>query len=502
MTQGIGLEVKPYVVAARQHATGFEAEFQRDVGFDVTYSLTPNLRGALSVNTDFAEVETDARRVNLSRFPIRFPEQRDFFLEGSQVFRFAPASGIEPYFSRRIGLVGGAPVPIHVGARLAGQVGRTEVGFLQVRTGSAGQSTVRAHPAEDFTVARARHRILRESTLGIIYTRRASSAIADGPEVDDRHSIGTDLELSTSRFLGNRNLQFQAFFVWHNDVNEPSDLQWHEQTARGVRLSYPNNPGYGHVSYREFGAAFDPAVGFVSRRGFRRLQPTVGYRPSFEQSDLVRDITFEASLEYLTDLDYRPETVGLNVQLFDILFETGDELRLRFGRGFDVLPFNFDIRRDGSIIIPAGRYTGWGFAFRGLTTGRRPLSARAEYGREQFWSGIREVYDYRLSLRSQVGFQFHADYSINDVRLAEGAFSTHLTRFTSEIDPTPRISLLTTVQYDNLSELVGLYGRLRWIVRPGSDLYFVYTRNWLNLDDRWSTLEQAATAKVTYTHWF
>jgi hypothetical protein len=127
---------------------------------------------------------------------------------------FAPASDVEPYFSRRIGLAAGLPVPLHVGARLTGQVGRTDVGLLQVRTGGAllpGQRHVRS---EDFTVARARHRILQESTFGLIYTRRASHA-SDFDHSD--HTLGADLELGTSRFLGDRNLQFQAFLVWHND---------------------------------------------------------------------------------------------------------------------------------------------------------------------------------------------------------------------------------------------------------------------------------------------
>ncbi|MFT7971892.1 DUF5916 domain-containing protein, partial [Salmonella enterica] len=79
-----------------------------------------------TVNTDFAEVEVDQRRVNLTRFPLRFPERRDFFLEGSGVHSFAWA---EPFYSRRIGLVEGQEVPIRYGARLGGNVGPYELGF-------------------------------------------------------------------------------------------------------------------------------------------------------------------------------------------------------------------------------------------------------------------------------------------------------------------------------------------------------------------------------------
>lgn len=504
LTQGIGLELKPYASASSRTGIVYDAQTTADVGFDVSYSLTPNLRASVTVNTDFAEVEVDDRQVNLTRFPIRFPERRDFFLEGSNVFRFAPSSDIEPYFSRRIGLAAGLPVPLHAGARLTGQVGRTDIGFLQVRTGGAMLPGRRQTTSEDFTVARARHRILRESTLGMIYTRRGSHA-SDFDHAD--HTLGADLELGTSRFLGDRNLQFQAFLVWHNDplLLDTTDVlvrPWHENTARGVRLAYPNDPWYGHVSYREFGLFFDPAVGFASRRGFKRLQPTIGYRPSFERSDLVRNVNINVAFTHLTDLENTPESISWFFEPFDILFESGDELRLQFSHEMERLPYDFDIRRDGSIFVPAGRYSGWGGSIRGLTTGRRPLSASAEYGRESFWSGVRDRYEFRVSLRTQVGLQFHTDYLINDVSLAEGDFSTHLIRFTGEIDPTPRLSMTANVQFDNLSELVGVYGRLRWIARPGSNFYLVYSHNWLTDENRLLMTDRAVATKLSYTHWF
>ena len=119
LSQGVGLEVKPYVMASPARSWPADApasnDFRHDAGFDITYSITPGIRSSLSVNTDFAEAEVDQRRVNLTRFPLQFPEQRDFFLEGSSIFSFAPASGPNPFFSRRIGLAGGNPIPHHPG---------------------------------------------------------------------------------------------------------------------------------------------------------------------------------------------------------------------------------------------------------------------------------------------------------------------------------------------------------------------------------------------------
>ena len=46
--------------------------------------------------------------------------------------------------------------------------------------------------------------------------------------------------------------------------------------------------------------------------------------------------------------------------------------------------------------------------------------------------------------------------------------------------------------------------RFRWIVKPGSDLYFVYTHNLVDdpLQDRFNTLDRRAASKVLYTHRF
>jgi hypothetical protein len=171
LSQGLGLEVTPYAVQKWQTTPENEdpTSFPGDVGVDIGYSLTPSLRAALSVNTDFAEVEVDQRRVNLTRFPLRFPEQRDFFLEGSGVFSFASRSGPQPYFSRRIGLQEGEPVPIHYGARLGGQAGPYELGFIQVGTGAGGSVG-----SENFTVARVKRGLFEQSAVGALYTRRAS----------------------------------------------------------------------------------------------------------------------------------------------------------------------------------------------------------------------------------------------------------------------------------------------------------------------------------------
>ena len=149
LTQGKGLEIKPYVIAKNQWSSDGIPANPQDKGLDLSFNITSGLKGSFTYNTDFAEAEVDDRRVNLTRFPMRFREKRAFFLEGSGVYSFANRSGVTPFFSRRIGLSEGKQIPIAYGGRLTGQVGDYEIGMINAQTESLGDI-----PGENFNVAR------------------------------------------------------------------------------------------------------------------------------------------------------------------------------------------------------------------------------------------------------------------------------------------------------------------------------------------------------------
>ncbi|MDZ7718412.1 MAG: DUF5916 domain-containing protein [Balneolaceae bacterium] len=504
MSQGLGLEVKPFGILTgneQKLAEGDETDTDLDGGLDINYSITPSLKASLTFNTDFAEAEVDQRIVNLTRFAVQFPEQRDFFLEGSNIYEFAPASRVNPYFSRRIGLQEGQPIPITYGARLLGNSGPYNLAFLHVRTGE--QRDIRP---ENFSVARVKRNIGSESTIGMIYTRRATDGDRSGElELQDRHTIGADLELSTSTFREDKNLQFQAFFVYHNSplANDDTSEFW-DRTTRGFRINYPNQPWAGLMSYREFGDAYNPAVGFTPRNAFRRFQPSISYSPQFPESDVFQQVEWEIRFEHLTDLDFELLTQEIRFTLFNISFMSGDEMAFDISRNYERLEFPFDIRRDNSIIIPVDDYVTWTASAELQTASYRKVSFGAEFESGGFWSGTRTQYGLNLSLRPFTGLELTPEYVRTDVDLAEGSFSTDLFRFEANMDFTNSLFFTTNIQYDNLSQLLATNNRLRWIITPGSDLYLVYNHNWLEEDQlsRFRTLQRSGAIKISYTHRF
>src|SRR5687768_1620999 len=176
LTQGIGLDVRPFL-AGRWLRAGGEDDGSGEPGLDVFYNITPSLKLTATFNTDFGETEVDARQINLSRFSVLFPEKRAFFLQGAGVFNFAstgpePAGGIPPagadvypFFSRQIGLLGGQEVPLDAGIKLTGTVGRTDVGLLGVRTGDLPIVSEKG-----FIVGRVKRNLLEQSYVGAIFT--------------------------------------------------------------------------------------------------------------------------------------------------------------------------------------------------------------------------------------------------------------------------------------------------------------------------------------------
>ncbi|MFQ5633334.1 MAG: DUF5916 domain-containing protein, partial [bacterium] len=125
------LELKPYTMGGAEKARALETHRVGDVGGDLYYLITPTVKLNLTVNPDFAQVESDREQINLTRFSLFYPEKREFFLEGRDVFDFGLGNRIQPFYSRRIGLSATREeIPIIFGARLLGKLRQTTFGGM------------------------------------------------------------------------------------------------------------------------------------------------------------------------------------------------------------------------------------------------------------------------------------------------------------------------------------------------------------------------------------
>ncbi len=498
ISQGHGLDLKPYAVGGVSSAPGRgqpSADPTGNVGIDAFYNLTPALRANLSVNTDFAETEVDERRVNLTRFPLFFEEKRDFFLEGSSFFDFSrePDESVIPFFSRRIGRDdSGAPQRIDFGAKLTGEAGGFDIGLLQVRTGEQDTLESGRLAGEDFTVLRLRRRAFQQSYFGGLYTRRSTRV----PGSKDLHTAGLDFQLQTSSFRGNRNMELSGFYV-----STTARLDKGNSAAYGLRASYPNDPITVAISIREIQPNYDPAVGFVERRGYRRVNPRIDYTPRLRNNPWIQGFRFRTDLDVQNDTGNRPLTRDLRLRPFEVFFRDGGELGIDVSRQYQRLEEDFEIS-DG-VVLPSGAvYEFNRYRFRGSTAKQYVVSFDGELELGDFFSGRRRDYLLALGVRPHRGIALALEAERNLLDLAEGSFDTNVLRLTANTQVSPWLSLANKLQYDTVSRELGWQMRFRWIRRPGNDLYVVYTHNWNEIrapGQRLATLDSRLATKLVYT---
>jgi hypothetical protein len=498
VTQGLGLDVKPYGLASADRSPRRIGGWNRDggAGVDLFYNPTPGLKANLTVNTDFAQTEVDQRQVNLTRFSLFFPERRDFFLDGATSFDFASnnvgGEQVQPFFSRRIGLSASAtPQRIDYGTKFTGQVGAQEVGFLHVRTGADDDA---GFIGEEFTAARVKRRLLQQSYIGGMYTRRD----ARGDTANASHTAGVDFRLATSSFRGSQNLDATGWFLRESRPGVTNGT-----SAFGVGLEYPNDRWSGGFNAREVQANFAPAVGFVARRNYRRYNQFFGYGPRPRNSPVVRRLQFNGNLTIATDLQNQLVERNVGLTLLNMQFQSQENFSIELDRNFVRLESPFAITP--RITLPMGTvYSFSRFSVGGQTANRRMLALNGRFETGGFYSGTRDQAVLGLTVRARPGYIFSVNGEWNQVDLAEGRFASNLLRVVTDSQFSPFMALVNNVQFDTVSRVLGWQLRYRWIVKPGNDLYVVYTHNWLEdpIADRFATLDQKFASKVLYTHRF
>ena len=326
---------------------------------------------------------------------------------------------------------------------------------------------------------------------------------------DDRHTAGVDIDLATTNLFGGLNAEMEAFVAWNSNPDPTVDGTFADLSARGFRVNFPNDVWSGHLSYREFGDDYDPAVGFVTRNDFRRVEPRFGWSPRPGGIPWLRQINNSIQYRYLEGLgpDGVKEEEQWQFEPLGLDFESGDNLNFDITRTYEFLDEGFEVT-DGVGILPGG-YTVWEYSLRGRTAGRRRVSVNGNLSQGGFWDGDRTRYELGLNLRPAPGMSVSTDWERNDVTLPRGDFTATLYRVSGSWDLSPWISLNSNVQYDDVSDIVGLFFRGRWILTPGNDLYVVYTQNWQEfgpgqdpLDRRFATISRGGSFKFNYTHRF
>ena len=488
MEQGKGLDFQPYALAKNETGSGTDTH----AGFDLKYNFSPALAGLFTYHTDFAEADADQQQINTTRFPLFFPEKRQFFLQGSNLLSFGYNLGTNfvPFNSRNIGLLNGEQVPLDEGVKLIGQSDSGSLALLDTQMSHSDVSD-----ATNLFVGRGTYNVDPELQLGTMVTH------GDPTGVGTNTFVGTDATWKSSTFQGDKNLNLSAWAGRSSGSASNGFASSGNANGFGLDAEYPNDLWYAHVQYEQFGEALDPALGFLPRPGTRHYMNELNYQPRpasdgpfgwvhrfWFYGHYSEDDSFGAA-QYAP-----PTTPGGPPQLLakqgkqsdewffapEMLTQGGWYWEADVYQDYDAPTFGFDIVP--GVTVPAGQYT----------YNRRRIVFNSPTSEALWWEVIASQGTFyagtaqhplvqvnwntpsgRLVLQAQQEWLFY----YQPASLTPGAPDhgvTRLTTVTGTYAFTPTMYLSTQMQYNKDVEAGIAYNvRLRWILESASNIYLV-----------------------------
>ena len=488
ITQGIGLDLVPYLTGGFSKKQESNSKPLVDGGMDAFYQITPSLKAALTVRTDFAQTEVDEKQINLTRFSLYFPEKRDFFLDGSNYFIFGingddanpQNTRMIPFFSRRIGLdKDGNPVEIKYGAKFTGKAGDWNFGFLHIKDDNQWDNP-------GYSTGRIVRNFGKQSSVGLIGTH--GNALSE----TSNSLAGIDLKLATSELSGDKNIALNLYGVKSFTKGTEGD-----DFSFGAEVNYPNDFFRFRLGYLRIGDNFTPGLGFLPRKNIRDFYGGFTFGPRPQNSRILQ---IKSGMDYTLLSDLRNGgflSSQVNITYSAISFLSGDMISLSSQYEFDKLQADFPIVE--SVSIPAGEYNFWRHSLLMSSAQRRNVWGLTKISTGSFYSGSRTDLllqaGYKICIPVYLGLESDRRW----VNLQEGDFITQIYRINLNFLISPSIYWYNFAQYENQSETIGWQSRFQWIIKPGKEIFLTYNSPLIDPMERFRPEIYEARLKVKYT---
>ncbi|MAW60725.1 MAG: hypothetical protein CMJ94_07810 [Planctomycetes bacterium] len=484
---GHGITFTPFVKAKRLDEHNGPRSWETGFGGEFDWWMTPQLKLSLTANTDFAETEVDDRRINLSQYSLFFPEKRDFFLEDANLFEFGLPrnNSVVPFYSRRIGLVGGEEVDVDSGARLSGRVGPWELGLLAVRTGQENIDGEVVPEGESF-VLRPSYNLSERVAIGGLLTY-------GDPADNDRNLVtGADLRYNDNLFGGEFDLS--TYMVRSEDDTEDTS-----GGSLGARASLRTNDWTYSSQFFIAQDDFDPGLGFVQRPGQSRISNSITYEPRpSDPGSSVRKYTFSLSPSGWFEDAWKLMSHSITLRFFGVEWHTGDKLEfdVRYA-GDRVTSDDFD---PGGVPVAADFYDFVDYSVEFESSEARPMAVTLDVRNGSWYDGDRFRYEAGLVWRPNPSLALDLDYEETQADLANGDFATRVVGLGANFYVGPAFSWQNVIQADNESDELGWQSRLRFIHRDGQELFLVANMGWVQrIDDVIIPTERDLAIKLVYS---
>lgn len=498
---GVNVSLIPYGIVGLDRDYELESEkkpnFNWNLGGDVKVAITSSLNLDLTIRPDFSQVEVDRQIVNLSRFSLFFPEQRQFFIENSDLFARFGFSQIRPFFSRRIGLSGSGPVPILGGFRLSGKVNRNwRVGFMSIQT-EGGVPT--GSPSQNFTVAAVQRRVFKRSNIGMIFVNKQAFDDFKPAWTDYNRLLGLDFDLLSEDGKWQGKAFYHQSFSPGDDFFVGANATWLMYRSANITAhwnhEYVNENYNAEVGFVPRLSRFNPETAQIEKRTFWRLEPSFEYRFYPKNGNVVN---YHAPGVYYDG--YFSENwaeTDRQVQFFyKVKFTNTSYLEVNYNEWFTKLLFDTDVTFTDQAAISKGNYDYRSGRIFYKTDVRKRLngSASVEYG--SYFSGQKLTSRLTLNYRAQPWGIFTIQYDQNEIWLPDGRqASLHLIGPKFEFSFRRDLFFTTFFQYNTQQDNFNINARFQWRFRPMSDVFLVYTDNY---DQTLSVKNRAVVLKLIW----
>ncbi len=479
---GKNLSFIPYGLAGgtKDFVEGTPTDKTLQAGFDAKIGISSALNLDLTVNPDFSQVEVDEQVTNLDRFEIFFPEQRQFFLENADLFADFGVAGVRPFFSRRIGVARDETTgqniqnPIYGGFRLSGKIDNNwRIGFLNIQAGEDEKINL---PSTNFMVASIQRKVFARSNIGIIAINKQAFQDTVGGDFTfqaNRYNrmLGIDYNLASKSNIWNG----KAFYHRSFDQNGLDST-----FATGGFINYNTLKWSVNLFARSIGANYNPEVGFVRRKDIQQMGYTQWYNMYPKNSGVQSHgpgIDFDV---------VRNQVIGLldwdaNL-LYRVRYKNTANWSVRLRKEYTFLFDSFDPSGTNGVKLPAGTdYHQHLVILNFNSDARKALFTNFSSRIGEYFNGTRVNFDGVLTYRYIPWGFASLNFTYNRIRLPEPYNDSDLLLIGPRFDLTLSRSLFFTtfIQYNNQINNLNINSRLQWRFKPVSDIFLVYTDNYV-----------------------
>ncbi len=460
---GLRYSLIPYVSAKfTQDNVAGTSDHDATGGMDAKVILSTSMNLDLTVNPDYSQVDVDTQQTNLDRFELFFPEKRRFFLENSDLFASLGADNLRPFFSRRIGL----DRRVDGGARLSGNLGDNwRLGLMDMQV-----ATTDGAPAANFAVAALQRKVFRRSNFVMFMVNKQ---VTDQGEpyagLDYSRVAGLEYNLASA----DNHWTGKAFYHKSFYPGATGDA-----SSAAANLMYATRSFSVALNQAWVGSDYLAEVGYIRRKGYYEVNPTVSYRFLPKSGKLI---SHGPSLKFdmFRDSDFR--LTDRQVQLgYSVEWQSRDSISVDFRDYYVELRAPFDPTNKGGQKLETGSVFQWRDA--GITYGSdsRKLFAYelgTRYG--SYYNGTRWNVNGDLYWRVQPYSNLAMVGSYDKISLPSPYNSANLFLIGPRLDLTftDKLFLTTYVQYNNQIDNLNVNVRLQWRFAPVSDLFIVYSDN-------------------------